>query len=163
MESLKIETQIEVYRDTSELPKLDRELVLAAKEATYTSYAPYSNFFVGAALRMGNGEIVLGSNQENAAYPVCQCAERTALHASSALYPGIPVIQIAVIARVGEGFLEQPVTPCGACRQVLSEYEQRAKGNLEVFLVGGENLIYKIKSAKDLLPLSFDSSFLKVP
>lgn len=146
-----------------ELCDADRELVEAAKEMTRTSYARYSKFHVGAAIRMENGDIVRGSNQENAAYPSGTCAERTACFYASARYPGMRMCKIAIAAwtRLGkeasvsdeECFQSEPVSPCGACRQALLEYET-AYGDMDVILYGSDR-IYILPSVKSLLPLCF--------
>lgn len=142
-----------------ELSEADRKLVEAAKTATRTSYAPYSNFRVGAALLLDNGEIITGSNQENAAYPVGCCAERTALFYAGAHYPDVPVRAIAIAARNSEGeFLTQPAAPCGMCRQALMETEHRL-GTIRVLLYG-QNGTYCLRSVADLLPLVFTSDDL---
>lgn len=139
----------------SELSDADRELVDAAKKATYNSYTPYSRFSVGAALRLDNGQTFIGCNQENAAYPVAICAERTAIFASQAQCPGTTIETIAVSARNVEGeFVRQPISPCGSCRQVMLEQEYRAKHPMRVILVG-EDRIFIAETAKDILPLSF--------
>lgn len=138
----------------SELPSEQQELVCKAREATNNSNAPYSNFNVGAAIRLGDGRIVIGANQENAAFPLSLCAERTAIFAAQAQFPEQPITQIAITAKNADGFLLEPVSPCGSCRQVMTEMEDRYKNNMVVLLVGAEK-IYRLKSAKDLLPLCF--------
>lgn len=158
------EKKIEIsYKAVSpdELPQEDRELVEKAKEMTYRSYAPYSKFHVGAAIRMANGEIESGSNQENAAYPSGLCAERTTCFHASARYPGVAMKKIAIAARSVAGFDKtadapfqaQPISPCGACRQALLEYET-LYGDIEVILYGADD-IYIFPSIKSLLPFSF--------
>ena len=149
--------------EPEELSAEDRELIARAKEMTYRSYAPYSRFHVGAAIRMADGTIVGGSNQENAAYPSGICAERNACWQASALNPGMAMKKIAVAARnvgvmpMGEedkaGFQAQPISPCGACRQALLEYEH-LYGPIEVILFGAEGT-YVFPSISSLLPFSF--------
>ena len=153
------------YRSVSpeELPADDRELLEKAKQMTYNSYTPYSRFNVGAAIRMADGTIVMGSNQENAAYPSGTCAERTACFQASALYPGMAMKKIAVAARNigivpkgcedGAPFIARPISPCGACRQALMEYEH-LHGPIEVLLYGEEET-YIFPSVASLLPFSF--------
>ena len=141
-----------------ELSAEDRELISKAKSMTYRSYAPYSRFHVGAAIRMADGTIVCGSNQENAAYPSGICAERNACWQASALNPGMAMKKIAVAARnVGSNtdapFQSSPISPCGACRQALLEYEH-LYGAIEVILFGADN-IYIFPSISSLLPFSF--------
>lgn len=162
MEERKIETIYKVY-GYDELTAEDRELVDAAKQMTGTSFAPYSKFHVGAAIRMDNGNIVLGSNQENAAFPSSLCAERTACFQASALYPGMPMRKIAIAAwtrlHQPEGtphelcFQKKPISPCGSCRQALLEYEA-AYGLIEVLLYGREGIAV-LPSIASLLPLCF--------
>lgn len=152
MKDIKIETEIRVM-DYEELGAEDRELVDAAKEMTECSYAPYSNFHVGAAIRMADGSLVRGSNQENAAYPSGTCAERTAAFQASALKPGMRMCKIAVAAETGGKFQKNPISPCGACRQALVEYE-KLYGPIEVLLYGEEG-VYVLDSVSSLLPLTF--------
>lgn len=138
-----------------ELSDSDRHIVDLAKEATFRSYSPYSHFSVGAALHLENGVDVLGCNQENAAYPVCLCAERVAIFSAQAQYPGTPIETLAVAARNVEGeFVKEPVSPCGSCRQVILEQEYRFKRNIRIILVGEER-IYIAEKIEDLLPLTF--------
>lgn len=152
MEIKKIETEIKVYA-YDELPTADRELVDAAKDMTRNSYAPYSRFHVGAAIRLDDGTVVRGANQENAAYPSGTCAERTACYQASALYPGRRMVKIAVAAWTGGEFQGKPISPCGACRQALVEYE-KLYGPMEVLLYGSE-CVYVFPSVASLLPLTF--------
>lgn len=159
MKRIKLEIEIEtcIYQ---ELSAEDKQLIDAAKEATNRSYAPYSKFSVGAAALLNNGIIVTGTNQENAAYPSGLCAERTTLFYANSQYPDQPVRTLAIAARTQTGFLESPIPPCGACRQVLMETEQRYNQPMRVLLYG-EKEIFIINGTKDLLPLSFGSEFLE--
>ena len=143
-----------------ELSSNDLMLVNAAKEATAGSWSPYSGFKVGAALLLDDGTVVTGSNQENAAYPSGLCAERTALFAAGHAHPGKAVTALAIAARNDKGFTAQPITPCGACRQVMLETEHRYGGKMEVLLYG-DDATYVFDSAADLLPLIFVSENLK--
>lgn len=141
-----------------ELNTEDRELVERALKATENAYAEYSHFYVGAAVRLENGSIVIGANQENAAFPSGLCAERTAIFAAQANWPDQPVTTLAIVARNDNGLLEEPVSPCGACRQVILGIEDRYKRPIRIMLYGKRG-VYCIGSVKDLLPLSFvDSS-----
>ena len=159
MKDISIHIQV-VVKQEDELTPEEVKLVDEARRATYRSYAPYSHFSVGAAVELADGTIVGGSNQENAAYPSGLCAERTAVFYAGSRYPDQPIRRICIAARDTEGeFLQRPISPCGACRQVLLEAEQRAGGDIEVMLYGSEG-IYCIHSIKDLLPLGFDESFL---
>lgn len=145
-----------------ELSDEDRALVMEARQATLNSYAPYSHFHVGAALRLEGGLIVRGSNQENAAYPSGLCAERTALFAAGANYPTTPVEAIAIAASDEEGvFTAQPTPPCGACRQVMLETETRFGKPMRILLYGAENTCVINGGASEILPLIFDGSFLR--
>ena len=138
-----------------ELTTNERQLVEMAIDATNRSYAPYSNFHVGAAVRLRNGVLIPGCNQENAAFPVTLCAERTALFAAGAQYPDEPVDMLAIAARSPEGELqEEPVSPCGSCRQVIIETETRFKQPVRLLLYG-RRCIYVIDSIKQLMPLTF--------
>jgi len=141
-----------------ELIEADQHLVDAAKEATFRSYAPYSHFKVGAAAKLANGEVVCGSNQENAAYPSGTCAERTTLFYANSTYPDVAVEAIAIAARNAlDEFTPQATAPCGACRQVMLETERRGKKPLRTLLYGAEGIL-EIACVEDLLPLSFDAS-----
>ncbi len=152
---------IQEYESNScELSYADNELIIKAKEAAKRAYCPYSHFFVGAALRLENGEIITGNNQENAAYPSGLCAERVALFYANALFPNVSVESLAVCAFTNDHFVEMPIPPCGACRQVILETENRFRKPIRIILAG-EKTIQIIPSAKILLPLNFDESFLK--
>ena len=138
-----------------ELSAEEQQLVNLAIEATQRSYAPYSKFHVGAAVRLENGEVVIGCNQENAAYPSGLCAERTALFAAGAQYPNIPVETLAIAARGTDGELQyEPVGPCGSCRQVIIESETRAGHPIRILLYG-RKCIYVIDGIRALMPLMF--------
>ena len=131
MKEIQITTPIQVYK-ADELPEEDRELVDIAKQMTLTSYSPYSHFQVGAALRLRDGQIFKGSNQENAAYPVGLCAERTAFFAAGANAPKVPPVSIAIAAQTGGKFSETPIAPCGSCRQALLEAEVRFQQHIRI-------------------------------
>lgn len=139
----------------SELNPTQQKLVEVAKSATSRSYSPYSHFSVGAAVLLDNDAIVSGSNQENIAYPSGLCAERTAMFSANSQYPDSAPVAIAIAAFNNGAFTEQPITPCGACRQVLIESEQRFHHQIEVLLYG-EKQILLVKNISSLLPLSFD-------
>ena len=144
------------YESLNQLEAEDRALAEAAIEATASSYAPYSNFNVGAAVRFEDGVIVKGSNQENAAYPSGLCAERTALFYASASRPGIPMTAIAIAAGQNGRLCPSPATPCGACRQVMAQYQTKSGCPMRVLLVGGDKIL-RFEKVDDLLPLIFDS------
>lgn len=159
MKSLKIETQIEVYQ-YEELTDTDRALVDKAKEMTTQSYAPYSHFHVGAAALLADGTVVTGSNQENAAYPSGLCAERTTLFYANSRYPDQAVTTLAIAAYTAGEYIDRPIPPCGACRQVILETETRYQQPIRIILYG-KQATYIIQGIKALLPLSFDGSDLK--
>ena len=159
MKDLKLLIDIKIY-DYRELDNADRELIDAACEATKRSYAPYSHFSVGAAARLANGIVVTGTNQENAAYPSGLCAERTTLFYANSQYPDQAVETLAIAAHNGRDFLDAPIPPCGACRQVMLETEKRFKRPMRILLYGKEG-IYELKNVGDLLPLSFDASSME--
>ena len=138
----------------------DRELIEQAMKATDNAYAEYSHFYVGAALRLANGRIVIGSNQENAAFPSGLCAERTAVFSAQANFPDQSIEALALVARNDNGLIDNPVTPCGACRQVLLGVEERYGLPMRI-LMYGKSGVYSVGSAKDLLPLSFVDSSMK--
>lgn len=159
MESKQISIAYTVCHLT-ELPAADRHLVEQARAACQTSYAPYSKFRVGAAVSLANGETVCGSNQENAAYPSGTCAERCTMFYANARYPHTAPVAIAIAACNDEGrFTPTPITPCGACRQVLLETETRFNHPLRILLCG-EHEVYILNSVRQLLPFSFDASAL---
>lgn len=144
------------YDSPAEMSPEDQELVAAAHEARKGSYSPYSNFQVGAALRLENGLIVKGANQENAAYPSGLCAERTAMFWASANYPDVAFDTLAISAADHGVLCELPASPCGSCRQVMAEYEKKYGRPIKVILVGAKR-IRKFSKVEDLLPIIFDS------
>ena len=154
MEELVLKSTVKVAQ-MSELTDAERSLVEQAIEATNRSYAPYSNFHVGAAILLKNGTTIMGCNQENAAFPSGICAERSAIFAAGAQYPDQPVIMLAIAARNEKGELqENPVSPCGPCRQVIIETETRFKQPVRILLYGQKH-IYVVDGIKQLMPLSF--------
>ena len=160
MKELNIRSALKIY-EYEELNREDRELVNAACEATQRSYAPYSHFSVGAAARLADKTIVTGSNQENAAYPSGLCAERTTLFYANSRYPDQAVDTLAIAARNERGeYLEDPIPPCGACRQVMMETENRFKHPMRILLFGQKG-IYELKNVGALLPLSFNASAME--
>lgn len=156
MKELTIQSIIKVYQ-YNELCEEDKRLIEQAKEATKRSYAPYSKFSVGAAVLLSNGEIITGTNQENAAYPSGLCAERTALFYANSSYPKEFVKKLAVAARTEKDFINSPIPPCGGCRQVILETEKRYHEPIQILLYG-KNEIYVFKGVNAILPLSFDGS-----
>jgi len=159
MKKISITSEIEKV-EYNELTDADRELLECAKSATFNSYAPYSNFKVGAAARLLNGTIVTGCNQENSAFPSGLCAERTTIFHANAVYPDQPVTALAIAARNNKDeYTSRPIAPCGGCRQVLIESEQRYNQDIRIILYGTEG-IYIIPSVHSILPISFDADFM---
>jgi cytidine deaminase len=155
-EKLQIVSSFMVYDHENELSAEERALVLKAKEASKKAYAPYSNFKVGAAILLANQEIISGNNQENSAYPSGLCAERVSVFYAGSIHPDVVVKSIAVYCDT-----ERPISPCGACRQALIEYEQKQHSKIKVLLCSKGNKVITSESVSAFLPLQFDSSFLK--
>lgn len=149
----------EEYKEITDLPEAERLLLERAGENTKKAYAPYSNFRVGACALLANGKYVDGANQENASYPMCTCAENTVLAAANITYPREAIIAIAITVDT-DAPITRPASPCGKCRQQLLESESQQPTDIRIILQGSEGPIYVIESAKSLLPLYFDSSFL---
>ena len=160
MKQISIHIPIVLYA-FDELSEADRKLVETAKEMTRHSYSPYSHFSVGAALLLKDGQVFPGCNQENAAFPVGLCAERSAFFAAGAQAPGVAPVAVAIAAYTQGAFTDKPVTPCGSCRQALLEAETRFGQPIRVLLYGTEG-VYVIPSIANLLPLNFDGSELAV-
>ena len=151
----------EVYDSADDLNKEDRELLDAAREVTARAYAPYSHFNVGAVARLQNGELVSGTNQENAAYPVGICAERVLMGTAAVLFPNMPIETMAISYHNLNGDSSKPASPCGMCRQYLKEFEDRTKAPVRLILSGQTGKIYVIEKASQLLPFSFGGADLK--
>lgn len=161
MKELELRAKIRIC-DESELTETQKSVVEAAKKATLTSYAPYSRFHVGAAVLLDDGEILTGSNQENAAYPSGTCAERTVLFYAGAHRPDAKVTTLAIAARSADGRLTPEVcSPCGACRQVILESQYRAGRPIEILLCSATE-VYVVDGIEPLLPLGFDYDSLKL-
>lgn len=156
MTDKKVEILFKEFSSPEEMSSADQKLVRAAMEAQKSSYAPYSHFNVGAAVRLEDGTIIKGSNQENAASPSGLCAERTAMFAAGANYPGVPMVSIAIAGGPSLGLCANPATPCGACRQVMAEYQKIGGKPMSVILVGADK-IWKFDCVDDVLPFIFDS------
>ncbi len=151
---------MEVFESISELPKHIQDLMCKAQETREKAYAPYSHFKVGVALLLENGEVVLGNNQENAAFPSGLCAERVAVFYAGATFPKVAISDIALTVKSLNHIVDVPTPPCGSCRQALAEYEVNQKSPINIYFMGETGKIVKAKSVKDLLPLVFDASFL---
>lgn len=160
MKENKFEFTYEVYDDTSELNKADADLLAKAREVTKQAYAPYSNFFVGAVAKLANGDIVTGTNQENASYPVGICAERVLLGNAATSHRGISIDTLAISYDGKDVNSDHPISPCGMCRQALLEYETRTKKPIRLILAGQKGKIYIVKTVQSLLPFAFTNEEL---
>ena len=160
MNENKFQFEYEVDTDSSELNEQDAWLLSEARSVTEQAYAPYSNFHVGAVAILENGEIVAGTNQENASYPVGICAERVLLGSVATLHPKIPIKTIAISYDSEEIKSDHPISPCGMCRQALLEYETRTSKPIRLILSGQEGKVFIIKTASYLLPFAFTSDEL---
>ena len=160
MKNIKFNTEFKIYASKEALKEDVQELFNAAEIARKNAYAPYSKFLVGAALKLENGEIITGSNQENAAYPSGLCAERTAIFYAGAQFPNQNILKIAISAGLKEKALDRPIPPCGACRQALVEYEQRQNIPIELYFMGTEGQVAYSESVENILPWIFDKNVL---
>jgi cytidine deaminase len=151
----------EEYASAEELPEKDAALLDMARKTTKDAYAPYSRFRVGAAARLINGEIITGTNQENASYPVGICAERTLLSVAGALFPGVAIDTLAVSYDNENGPSDRPLSPCGICRQSLQEFEQRTGRSMRVVLGGQQGEVIVLEQSGLLLPFAFTGDDLK--
>ena len=160
MKKIKIESELEVLEDFSELPQEIQRLMEAAFEARDSAYAPYSEFHVGAALLLSNGKVIKGSNQENAAYPSGLCAERTAIYYAGANFPNETLEVMAISATAKHKPTTTPIPPCGACRQAIAEYEVKQKQPVVIYFMGASGKIFKSDSLSNLLPFLFTQEYL---
>lgn len=160
MKKVTKEIIFQVYNSQDELNAEITLLMQKAIEARKVAYAPYSNFLVGTALLLENGEVIIGSNQENAAYPSGLCAERVAFFAAGANFPNIKIKAVAITATPRDRISSIPIPPCGACRQSMMEYEFRQNEAIPVYFMGGEGEVYLSSSVENLLPFVFESKFL---
>lgn len=160
MKNIKIESQFKVFEHLKELNMDVQSLFKKAIEAREKAYAPYSKFLVGCAILLENGEIVTGSNQENASYPSGLCAERTAIYYAGAQFPNVKMLKMAIVAGSTAQRTEAPIPPCGACRQSVFEYEYKQDAAIEIFFKGEFGKILQSESLANMLPLTFNSSFL---
>ena len=149
-----------IHDSIDKLSAEERNLMDAAVTARNKAYAPYSEFNVGAAVLLENGEVLLGNNQENAAYPSGLCAERVAIFYAGSQYPEAKIHSMAISAKSLHSKITKAVPPCGACRQVLAEYEVKQNSLIEIYFMGESGKVVKSNSVKDILPLIFDSTFL---
>jgi cytidine deaminase len=160
MKEISITSSFLVYNDIKELSEEIQDLMNQAVEIRKKAYAPYSQFKVGAALLLDNGKIVLGSNQENAAYPSGLCAERVAIFHAGSIYPEAKILKIAITAASDNNQTTAPIPPCGSCRQSIAEYEIKQDTPIEIYFMGEIGEVYKSASLKNLLPFMFDKKFL---
>lgn len=161
MKNVELKIQFQEYDDITELNNEDRLLVEKATEAHSVAYAPYSLYHVGAALLLDDGQIITGNNQENVAYPSGLCAERVALFYASSQQPNMKVKTIAIAAKAENFVITDPVAPCGACRQVMSEYEMKQSSPIRIILKAEKGKILIFEKVEDILPLMFHAEELK--
>ncbi len=160
MKDIIISTRFSVFETVQDLPSDIQNLMEQAIEIRKKAYAPYSKFRVGAAILLDNGQTVLGSNQENAAYPSGLCAERVAIFQAGAIYPDAKILKMAITAASDNNQTTAPIPPCGSCRQSIAEYEIKQDTPIEIYFMGEIGVIYKSDSIKNLLPFMFDKNFL---
>ena len=161
MKKQEINFTLDIYTSEKELSEPDAALLAKAREITGIAYAPYSNFKVGAVAKLRNGEIVSGTNQENASYPVGICAERSLLATLSTLFPNVAIETMAISYQNKKGESNKPISPCGMCRQALVEYENRTQNPIRLIMSGLQGEVFIVEKADMLLPLSFGSDDLK--
>jgi cytidine deaminase len=160
MREKQITLTVQVYDSADEMRTDEKELIAEAQKALSKAYVPYSNFRVGSAALLDNGETLSAANQENASYPVCVCSEVALLSACSSVYPGVSIRKIAITTKSATTTSDTPKAPCGQCRQTLLEFEKRSGNDIEIILTGDTGPVYKVASVKDLLPLHFSASDL---
>lgn len=160
MKEISVTSSFLVFDTLEELPKDIQNLMNEAVAIRKKAYAPYSQFRVGAALLLDNGKIILGSNQENAAYPSGLCAERVAIFHAGSVYPEAKILKMAITAASDTNQTQAPIPPCGSCRQSIAEYEIKQETPIEIYFMGEIGTIYQSASLKNLLPFMFDKKFL---
>ena len=160
MKEISVTSSFLVYDSIKELSNEVQDLMEQAIEIRKKAYAPYSKFRVGAALLLDNGKIVLGSNQENAAYPSGLCAERVAIFHAGSVYPEAKILKMAITAASDTNKTTAPIPPCGSCRQSIAEYEIKQDTPIEIYFMGEIGEVYQSASLKNLLPFMFDKKFL---
>lgn len=160
MKEISITSSFTIYDSINELSQDVQDLMNQAVEIRKKAYAPYSKFRVGAALLLDNGKVILGSNQENAAYPSGLCAERTAIFYAGSIYPEAKILKMAITAASDTNQTQAPIPPCGSCRQSIAEYEIKQDTPIEIYFMGEIGEVYKSASLKNLLPFMFDKKFL---
>jgi cytidine deaminase len=160
MTEKQITTNYQVYDNVEELEEEDARLIQKANEIRDKAYAPYSQFMVGAAVLLENGEVVTGSNQENAAYPSGLCAERNAIYQAGSQYPDEKILAIAVTVKSQRKKVIVPAPPCGACRQAIAEYEFKQSHPIKIIFMAEIGKVIMVNALIDILPLAFDSTYL---
>ncbi len=160
MKKVDFKTAFLVYETEQELPVTDQQLLQIARGVLGNAYAPYSKFHVAAAVMLSNGAIVTSTNYENASFPISVCAEHSALIAAANRYPDLAPVAVAITVKTPRQIVDKPALPCGSCRQVICETEQKNGQTIKVILQGETGDIFVFDSGKDMLPLAFDSSFL---
>ena len=160
MRKIELMTSFFSYPSERELSDDDKHLLIMAKNVLGNAYSPYSKFQVAAAVLLSNGETVTSTNYENASYPICVCAEHSALIAAANRFPEVPPIAVAITVKTIHQIIDRPALPCGSCRQVICETEQKNSHPIKVILQGETGEVFVFESGKDMLPLAFDSSFL---
>jgi len=160
MREVKIESNLEVYENYDSFSKEELTLFQSAKDASKRAYAPYSKFYVGAALLLSDGQIVSGNNQENAVYPCGLCAERVAIFHASSMHPELTYQSIAITIDYDRIDLDDIAFPCGSCRQVLFEYESKQENKLKIYLLGKNESVIILNSVDQLLPFGFSNKLL---
>jgi cytidine deaminase len=160
MKEIQVTSTFKVYEDVSKLTNIEQSVMSKAVKMLDSVYAPYSGFHVGAAVMTAENNVYGGCNQENASYPLCICGERVALYNAGANEPKSPIKLLAIVSHNPKKFIDRPVSPCGACRQVISEFATRHGQDFPVLLKGDGDMVYKLESCKDLLPFGFDSNYL---
>jgi len=161
MKNIDLTVSFKEFSGDDELQAEEKALLAEAKQAMDRAYAPYSTYNVGAAVLLDNGEIITGNNQENVAYPSGICAERVALFYASSRFPDIPVKAIAITAKAKDFKINQPVTPCGSCRQVMAETETRFGNKMKLIMKGENGKIIMVEGVNNILPLMFFAEQLK--
>jgi len=160
MDKISITTSFLVYQDKQDLPSEVLHLLEKAIAIRANAYAPYSKFRVGCAVLLDNNQIVVGANQENAAYPSGLCAERVAIFQAGSLFPEAKIVKMAISATADEKPVVEPIPPCGSCRQSIAEYEIKQETPIEIYFTGESGAVYQSESLKNLLPFMFDKKFL---
>lgn len=160
MKEIKLESTLIVHDSLSSFEKKTQELILAARKASKSAYAPYSQFFVGAAVLLDDGQIIEGNNQENAVYPLGLCAERVALFSAHSRFPDAKVEAISITIDYDRIETEQAAFPCGSCRQSISEFENIFEKPIRIYILGKDDKVLEMDSVKQLLPFAFTKDLL---